>query len=141
LLHYNFHASIGLKHRDFYTSPTSMYTLLRATHPLFLYSVLPSHLHTVLTINLTDLFRPLPSLKVGHLALTSGTSRSSSEMCPDSNGITGDPRTYMWDRPLCPSSVFPNLHPKSRGYQGERPNFLYFVPFSKKISRLDLKKF
>jgi hypothetical protein len=34
--------------------------------------------------------------------------------------FTGDRRTYMWDRSLSPSSVFPNLHPKSHGCQGER---------------------
>jgi hypothetical protein len=77
--------------------------LLRSTPPSFLYLVLPSHLYTVLSIDLTDLFRPLPSLQVGQLTLQVGP------LVPDSGSLQVGPVPF----PFVSYSPLSKLHPKS----------------------------
>jgi hypothetical protein len=77
--------------------------LLRSTPPSFLYPVLPSHLHTVLSIDLTDLFRPLPSLQVGPLALQVGP------LVPGSGSLQVGPVPF----PFVSYYPLSKLHPKS----------------------------
>lgn len=50
---------IALLLRDIYISPTSLDALLKSTLVQILYSVFPSHLHTMLRNHLTAAFSPV----------------------------------------------------------------------------------